>query len=374
MLELQKFLRSNPISLLEEKYAIKATRHSQYPNLVLFKYNQIESPFGERIVRECRGIILDELNDWAIVARPFDKFFNYGEGHAAQIDWSTSVVQEKVDGSLCTLYPYKDGWHIATSGTPDAGGEVNGFNFSFADLFWKTLNEYDVVLPEKEIGVCFMFELTSQYNKVVVRHSKPGLTLLGARDLKTQQEMNPAEALKLLHSWDVERRSDSRRTFDKLEAVKEFSLNSFEEILATFPSIDPLSQEGYVVVDANFNRVKVKSPAYVALHHMKDGLSSMRALVQVALNGEIDEVGVAFPEYLEELINIKSKLFDLVVELETAYDKIKHIPVQKDFALQAVTTRCSSALFAVRSGKSPSIRAHLQQMNVDSVVSLLGLK
>ena len=38
------------------------------------------------IVQQARGIILDEAKDWKVVARPYDKFFNLGEGNAAPID------------------------------------------------------------------------------------------------------------------------------------------------------------------------------------------------------------------------------------------------------------------------------------------------
>lgn len=373
---LQNFLRTGgTIEDLAIKFAIKTNRHSKYNNLVLFKYDMIESPMAEPIVQECRGVILDENANWDVVSRPFDKFFNHGEGHAKDLDWNTTKIQEKVDGSLMTIYVYDNLWQVATSGTADASGLVNDFGFSFADLFWKTFDQYDIVLPnKKDHRYSFMFELTSQYNKIVVRHSTPSLTLLGARNLITQKEIPVQEALKLLTSWDPEKRLDSRRAFDKLQAVKEFPLSSFEEIFATFPSIDPLSMEGYVGVDADFNRQKIKSPAYVALHHMRDSLGSQKALVTVALNGEIDEVGVAFPEYLDELRNAKAKIYDLVVELETAYDKIKDIPIQKDFALEAIKTRCSSALFSLRGGKSKSIRSHIQNMNIDSVMSLLGYK
>ena len=372
---LQKNLRSGgSISELEEKFAIKCTRHSKYNNLVLFKYNQIESPFSEQIVRECRGIILDENDDWNVVAFPFIKFFNYGEGHAANIDWETSYVQEKVDGSLMTIYVYDNQWHVASSGTPDAGGQVNDFGFSFADLFWKAFDQYDIVLPKKDCGYCFFFELTSQYNKIVVRHAKPGLTLLGARNLVTQKEITATEALKFFEPWDAERRSDSRRSFDKLTTAKQFPLYSFDEIVATFPSIDPLTQEGYVVVDASFNRVKVKSPAYIALHHMKDSCGSVKALFQIAVNGEIDEVVSAFPEYKEMLFDIKSKLNSLISELENDFERLKGISLQKDFALEACKTRCSSALFAVRAGKAPDISTHIRNMSPDRVMEMLDLK
>ncbi|MDE1867846.1 MAG: 2'-5' RNA ligase, partial [Thaumarchaeota archaeon] len=97
----------------------------------------IEAPKGHPIVEDCRGLILDSENNWNIVALPFKRFYNYAEGHAAKIDWSTARIQEKVDGSLCIVYFYDNKWHVATRGMPDAGGEVNGHNFTFAELFWK---------------------------------------------------------------------------------------------------------------------------------------------------------------------------------------------------------------------------------------------
>src|SRR5271154_4502894 len=101
MLNVQKFLRDGgTLDVLVEKFVLDIRRHPEYPNLVLLKYSQIDSPFSEEIVRECRGIILDQKNNWNVVCFSMLKFFNHGEGHAAPIDWSTAKVREKIDGSL----------------------------------------------------------------------------------------------------------------------------------------------------------------------------------------------------------------------------------------------------------------------------------
>lgn len=372
MLHIQSFLREGgtPESLLD-KYKVTSSRHDKYNNLVLFKYDMVDSPMGEPIVQECRGIILDEANDWAIVSRPFDKFFNLGEGHAKPIDWKTAKVFEKVDGSLATLYVYDGAWHMATSGSADAGGNVGLAGFTFEELFWRVYHEVALakvmdpeenhhILPPLDCNICFFFELTSLYNKIVVKHDKANLTLLGARDLTTQRELTVEEA----HQF-----------FPDFDRVKEFPLGSFEECIATFEHMSPLAQEGYVVCDANFNRVKVKHPGYVALHHMRDGLSSKRALIEVVRSGEIDEVVVAFPEYETLLMEAKGRLDTLVSELETSYDAIKHIENQKSFALEAVKTRCPSALFAFRAKKVSSVRKFLaSSLPIDSVMKLLNYK
>ena len=125
MLELQKYLQTHSLEELTEQYGIKVVQSVKYPELYLFKYSQIDSPMGEKIVQESRGIILDSSTvEWLPVSRPYDKFFNYSEGHAAEIDWSTARVYDKLDGSLVTLYWYGDKWNVATSGNPDAAGEV----------------------------------------------------------------------------------------------------------------------------------------------------------------------------------------------------------------------------------------------------------
>ena len=99
MLKIQEFLiNGGTIEQLTEQYGIKCGRSKEYPNLALFKYDQIESPMSEAIVQEARGIVLDENDNWRVVGRGFSKFFNHLEGNAAQIDWSTAKVQEKVDG------------------------------------------------------------------------------------------------------------------------------------------------------------------------------------------------------------------------------------------------------------------------------------
>src|ERR1700722_7605723 len=351
MLAVQHFLRNNgTLDLLAEKFAIKGTQHPTYPNLVLLKYDQIDSPFEEEIVRDCRGLLLDQDKDWEVVNCSMRKFFNHGEPNAATIDWKTARVFEKADGSLMQLYVYDGQWQIATSGSPDAGGQVSDFGFSFRELFWKTLEESRAKLPPIDCGKCLFLELTSSYNKIVVRHDKPGLTLLGARDLKTMQELSLEEASALLPG---------------IPATKSFPLHSFQECLDSYASFRGINQEGYVVCDANFNRVKMKHPEYLHLHRLKDGLSSRRALVEVVRKGDLDEIVAGLPEYTDVLLEAKSRLDALIVELEEVYSQLKDIPDQKSFALRALKeSRCSSALFSLRAKKTDIFRSCFRAGNI----------
>ena len=358
-LEIQKFKRAGGTDEdLFANYAINAKRHPKYTNLVMYKYDQIGSPFAQRIVRECRGIILDELNNYSVVNLSLYKFFNLHEGLAAAVDWSTASVQEKCDGSLITIYRYDGEWHAASSGTPDGGGDVNGFGITFSDYFWQTFKKYDQALPFPD-GHCFWFELSGPINRIVVQHAEASLTLLGGRNLETLEELTLDEA----HAY-----------WPNIPKVKTFPMTNIDEVVAAFVDMNPLQQEGFVVCDAGFQRIKVKCPAYVTLHALKGGMSR-RAIVEIVRQGETSEIEAAFPEFAEMLEECRSRFNALVSDCERDMSELACIPVQKDFAMQAVHKCCPGALFSVRAGKYPDFRHYFANgLHLDNLISTLGYK
>jgi hypothetical protein len=364
---LQDGLRNGTITLesLTRDLAIKVKRHGKYPQLVQLKYDQINSIMGDPIVQECRGIILDSEDNWRIVARPFDKFFNYGEGHAKAIDWASARVQEKLDGSLIILYHYDGEWQVATSGTPDASGQVNGCGFTFAELFWRVWAEGSYELPAEHCGDrCFMFELMTQYNRVVVHHKESKVATIGIR-FHGGEEVNINEGHP--EAWVKEARMPPM--------VRSFSLGTMEEIEKTFAHIDPFDQEGYVVVDKDFNRVKVKSPAYVAIHNLRDGFGPKR-IVEIVRQNEASELLTYFPEWTKAFNEVKERYQGLITQLESVYEKIKHIENQKEFALalQAETVPMSGALYMLRAKKIPDLKTYLAQVTINSLMDALAIR
>ena len=357
-LHLQTYLHEGGgLEALAHGLAVRSARHPAYPNLVLFKYDQINSPMENPIVQECRGIILDEADDWRVIARPFTKFYNYGEPKAATIDWTTARVQEKVDGSLCAFYHYKGEWHVATTGTPDAGGRVHNGERLFRDLIWETAQSHGLELLSP--AHTYLFELTSPYNRVVVPHGETRLTLLGIRHVETGAWVALEEA--------------SRYVTGTAPVVREFALDSFAALLASFDHLDPLTQEGYVVVDGQGQRVKVKHPRYVALHLLRES-AHPRAYVEVLQAGETPELLTYFPELGVEYAPIRSAYEALITEIDADYARLRNLEMQKDFAQAALQTRCSAALFNIRASKCANARDYLSHAQTAMVMRLLGLK
>lgn len=377
-LNVQDLLRNNGFTpeMLTEKLGIAVKRHPKYPNLMMLKYDQIESPMGNKAVQECRGIILDAANNWNVVSFPFAKFFNVEEGHATKIDWSTAEVQEKLDGSLMTLYWWDGAWQVASSGLPDAGGQFGDMSppLTFSEMFWEIWGKlgYQPV-PSQYKDYCFMFEMMTPYNRIVVQHKTSRLALIGVRNIVTGQEYSSTEFAQKLG----------------FEAVRTFPLNSLAAVTDSFRYFDGINQEGYVVVDAKFNRVKIKHPSYVALHHMRgNGSPTYKSMYEVISNGESEELLSYFPEWRPMYEDIRSRLTALIEELRADYSRIttavkaiyppgvivSESLLQKEFASLAIKTRCPSALFSLKANKTQSLEAFFAKMNPDHALKLLGVK
>ena len=352
-----QFLREFGLDELCSRFAIRARRHGAHPQLVQLKYSQILSPLHEPVVQECRGLVVDEADDWRVVCRAYDKFFNLGEPNAAAVDWGSGRVYEKLDGSLITLYHYRGEWHAASSGLPDAAGMAHESGVTFAELFRRTWSRLGYARPGAgDAHLCFMFELMTPENRVITPHARPRVVLHGVRDLHTMRERDP-EPIAAERGW---------------ECVSTLPLTCVEDCLAAAKSLSPKVGEGYVVRDAHFRRVKVKSPQYVALAHLKEGMTGRRILEIVRAN-ESDEFLTYFPEFRPAYEAVRREYDSLCGALEADYARLRDAREQKAFAAGASNTRCSSPLFAMRSGKCRSVREFFAAATIQSVERALAM-
>lgn len=348
-------LRSEGLDGLAQRLALQTRRHREHPQLVLLKYDMIDSPMGDPVVRQCRGLVVDEADGYRPVAYPYDKFFNAHEGHAAPIDWSTARALEKIDGTLCTLYAYRGGWHVASASLPDAQGRLRHCGRSVAEAFWEVFHAGGYALPDRA-DHCFMFELCLPSDPVLIRHAAPRLLLHGARDMTTLQEVEP-DAFAAAYGWQL---------------VPTHPLGDLASALRFARELDPARHEGLVVRDARFHRVKIKSPAFVALHHMR-GATNLRHLLEVVRTNESDEFLAYFPEARPAWQAVRDRFFALRAEAEAALERGREVPDDRTFGQSVRDLPYNSLLFAVRKGKAPSIAAVFADMSLQNLEKLLRL-
>jgi hypothetical protein len=374
-LHIQKLLRGSTTGLEEIRaLGIRYTRDTSHPNLVQFAYHMTESYANKThpIVRESRGLILDQDQNWNVVAFPFLRFFNWGEPGAAEIDWSTARVQEKLDGSLIILCHYAGNWMVSTKQTPGANCQVGDWPITFRDLFWQTFNQkYNTqnLIP----GWTYCWELVSPQNHVITRNNTAEVTLLSARDAD-----------------GVEVHLDDPRIWEGFQRVRHFDFNSAQAATQAAEQLDPLVQEGFVVVDQQFNRVKIKSPKYVALHYSRFSLG-LRGILDLIRQGESDEAVVYFDEIKDRFAMVNQRIDQLAEVIDQHFQNAKPhgtdivfqgtreeiAASRKSFAAYVksqVPSDIQGAMFSLMNGHFQNARAWILNQTDDYLLNVLKLK
>ncbi len=311
MLKIQEFINKhkNWEQLLSEKpYCLKISHDC---GVVGFVYNMLDSDFSEKIVQEARGLWLYEDN-FEVACHSFDKFFNYGEEHAAKLDWDTVEVQEKIDGSLMKLWFNKrtQEWMLSTNGTIDSRKAPTGDVIfpTFYDVFQEALKnngytwESFTELFSKEVlnEQTYTFELVSPMTRVVIPYLKPDIYFIGGRANDSGEEFSPRETLQY---------------YVNIKTPKQFPINTLESAIETASKL-PWDKEGYVAVDENFNRVKIKSTEWVKAHYVRNNNSITRStLVDTILKGDQEEFllyAADYKPYLEDTQNKMKQIYEMM--------------------------------------------------------------
>jgi hypothetical protein len=96
-----------------------------------------------------------------------------------------------------------------------------------------------------------------------------------------------------------------RCSVSKFLKPKVFPLRTLEDCINAAEKFS-WAEEGFVVADAWFNRVKVKSPAYVMAHYARNNnVINRKHLIRVILTNEVEEFLCYASEYKDELAKIQ---------------------------------------------------------------------
>jgi len=330
------FLLSNPLNSLMSR--------GVYPTLDSTKkfcnlnYDQIEAKNGDPIVEECRGLVirkpdgyefssdLSDSGEFVICCRPIRRFYNYGTEFASVLDYSKVYYMEKLDGSFVKVWwdSINNEWAIGTRGAAKANIKISGMHtkseFTFTTLFKSIVKDFTEFTKELDKEYTYLFELCSPWNQVVVMHTKPFISLIAVVNTTTGQELN---------IWEL---SESK-FYSK---VKTYEFSAFEEVFSWFEKTDPSKFEGFVVMDKNFNRIKVKHPRYNTLNALRASLStSTRSILNLILLGTIDDVVTIVSEDIKNQIEtLRTAISEYIRKNEEIWMSVKSKNLsRKEFAL-----------------------------------------
>lgn len=232
-----------------------------------------DSNYEAAILRECRGIIFDNETG-NIIARRFHKFFNVGEREdmaLEHIDLTRKhTLPIKLDGSMITPIPLASGIRWGTKmGITDVSMQAEEF---VADK----PNYQAFAKRMTDLGYTPIFEWCSNKQRIVVNHEVDNLILLAIRENMTGVYVDRVGMEFEAKNFNI--------PLVKLITIE----NDTEKLISRIRGWD--QEEGIVIAFEDGHMAKIKSDWYVRLHKTKDAISSERKVLDLILNGNIDDL------------------------------------------------------------------------------------
>jgi len=316
------------LNKMESEGFVRSRVHPNDPELWILNYTE-KAAFDSvwnNVTLNCRGLIVNAFGD--IIARPFPKFFNYGQTGCPDIDLDEpAVVSDKLDGSLGIMYPDPNGGYaIATRGSFTSDQAIHATNIL------KT--KYADFIPPG--GVTMLFEIIYPENRIVCDYGDmDDLILLGSVHNSSGDSWEGADV-----DWDWPG-----------PVGEVFEYCTMREALEATPRA---GKEGFVVhFLISGNRVKIKQEDYIALHRIVTGLNA-RSVWEAMLYDEVDELIEKIPDEFHDFIrgvenDINESVDEAILICNQTYDGILDVigdnPSKKEFALVAKQYSYSWALF-----------------------------
>lgn len=335
---------------MKENYGINSKRAD---GLIILDYDQIRVKWTEPYGYVCRGLILEEstLN---VVAFGLDKFFNFGEHYAADVDFRNCKLFEKLDGTMLQRWwnPIKNCFEFSTRFQLP----VNLTNNSLPDslVTWQELIDESCKGLEDKLALqpkdeTWVFELCSPLNIVVVHHDTPIIRLIAARNITTLNEID-IETINFPKPLSFSAKTDS----EVQELVNSFNGQTFEGMVALSPG-----------ADGSFKRVKFKNIDYVRLHRLADKYVNAGDILNLARSNDFEEIIIQLPKLRESIILAKSLIDDEIKNHEDVYHELAKISTKREFAIAVNNQKimCKAALFSTYDGKRASIKEYFLQLD-----------
>jgi RNA ligase len=267
--------------------------HPTFP-LTIWNYSdkvQYEDLWSDTLLI-CRGLVTD--NKGNIIARPFKKFFNMGEGkHTPTKDFS---VYTKMDGSLGILFNYEDEWIFATRGSFTSDQSIKGMEM---------LSKYDYSKLNKEYT--YLFEIIFEQNRIVVKYDFEDVILLGMIHTESGDEIDihngPMEHINLISDIGLP-------VVNKYDGIEDFTL--LNDMIGD-------NEEGFVVRFTNGDRMKIKGEEYIRLHKIMTNVSTT-AVWEILSNG--DDINEIIKDVPDEFYD---KIKDYVKSLRYQYWSVQEL-------------------------------------------------
>lgn len=330
-------MRYDDIKPYIEQKLISEQAHPEDRDIRIFNYTQhcqFEQAWNP-ITKACRGLIMN-IKTNEIIARPFEKFFNYEE-HIAK-GWpiptdEPMVISEKLDGSLGILYILDGKPWIATRGSFTSDQAIWA-----TEWYRKNVEQGEIIEP----GITNLFEIIYPENRIVVNYDFSGLVHLASIENATGKTVP-------IHWGEPIRKAPTITT------QHAFSAAYVEE---TLKKSQRENFEGFVIYFPISNvRIKIKLAEYVRLHKLVTGVSEIAIWEHLRDGNDLDDLLEKVPdEFFQWVKKVQDRLaHDFWCIEEEAWivaNEAKKLKTRKEQAIYINEhTRRGGIAFSILDGK-----------------------
>ena len=220
-----------------------------------------------------RGLVLAP-DEGRIVALPFTKFFNYGEGGLA-LPASPFEATVKMDGSLGIAFHWRGEWHVATKGRLDSPQ---------AEWAERTLRALPNAALDPEVTWLFEIIFHDPHSDTVIRYDFEGLILLSGYHRGTGREIEPAQRRAVAAALGV-------------QPVAVIEGTSIPALLDEARVLDS-DHEGFVVRFADGLRIKIKGNRYCEIARLIANLEPLPIWEMLLQRHDLEAARSRLPEEL----------------------------------------------------------------------------
>lgn len=319
------------LEILNKYFDQGKLKRQQHPTCPLYIWNYSErvqySKEWNNILCQCRALVTDESGN--IVARSFNKFFNYSKvelgytGFKANPSTDSFVVYDKLDGSLGLLFNYKGEWIFSSRGSFTNQQAIKGRMI---------LNNQAIDLSKLNPDLTYNFEIIYPENKIVLDYNGlQDLIFLACFDKNGTEHVGYSVNMRKL-GFSICNKIDIDNNIDKLSQQ------------------DLLNKEGYVLYfERTGERLKIKFKNYLKIHKIKSNLTIQNVFNElknkIPFEEIIEKIPDEFHEWLKmviEKINLEyQKIVDYCLEKFTRHNTTN----PKLFAINIKDCNYSSLLF-----------------------------
>lgn len=221
-------------------------------------------------------------------------------------------------------------WQFSTNSTINASNAIANqlTQETFLDVIKRADNYNDLFfrLSNLSTGFTFMFELVSPETQVVVKYPTIHLYHIGTRNNITGTENHVGIGIEIPKEYPLKSLDDCIDAAMKLNQSNDGQVHS-------------VKKEGFVVVDKNWNRIKVKSPDYLMLHRMSSNSNfSKKRIIGLLRSGSVNvyDISEAFPNFSHYFKYYDFKMAELNYQAKVFCDLTDRVYEEYSYERKAV--------------------------------------